>query len=344
MDIVKTINEGVKKYNDGDYKGSISLYKKTLKLTTDSELLSKIHYNMGLSYYSLIDYKLSKNHFLKSLDYGNHCQWELCLVNFHLKDKDEALKYWPWRSIIDKKYPDIPLPKYYNLDDVKDKRILVLNEQGFGDEFLFSKIIPQLSKNCEYVKYQVYDETCDVLKELYKYDNVDFFTDRNFDLDFIKHFHGFILSGDLLKNIFDDVLDFNISDDIEHEYDYGLCWGSNMESKNHNDRKIDPYLFENMDLKGVSLQYDDVVDFLDEIDIDDFMDTFNIIKKCKVVITVDTSVLHLASLMGKKTYLLYDKYLDWRWNYKFYKDVEIINISELNIEDFSNKIKNTFKK
>ncbi len=44
-----------------------------------------------------------------------------------------------------------------------------------------------------------------------------------------------------------------------------------------------------------------------------FLDTAAIISNCDLVITVDTSVAHLAGALGKETYLLLKYVPDWRW-------------------------------
>lgn len=45
----------------------------------------------------------------------------------------------------------------------------------------------------------------------------------------------------------------------------------------------------------------------------DYADTANIINSLDVVVTVDTSVAHLAGAMGKRTFLLVSDVPDWRW-------------------------------
>ena len=63
-------------------------------------------------------------------------------------------------------------------------------------------------------------------------------------------------------------------------------------------------------------------------DFNDFSDTAKALKAMDLVITVDTSVAHLAGALGIKTFLLLPYASDWRWfeNNKttpWYKSVEI---------------------
>lgn len=45
----------------------------------------------------------------------------------------------------------------------------------------------------------------------------------------------------------------------------------------------------------------------------DFLEIAAIVYNCKLVITSDTSVAHLAGGMGKTTWLVLQKIPDWRW-------------------------------
>ena len=63
-------------------------------------------------------------------------------------------------------------------------------------------------------------------------------------------------------------------------------------------------------------------------DFQNFEDTAKALKAMDLVITVDTSVAHLAGALGIKTYLLLPYTSDWRWfgekkSTSWYKSVEI---------------------
>ena len=84
--------------------------------------------------------------------------------------------------------------------DLKDKKVLVLNEQGYGDEILFSRVIEPLSKICEKSTYQVYDVMIELFESIYKHDNINFFTDRQLSLEFVNSFDTWISVGDLFSS------------------------------------------------------------------------------------------------------------------------------------------------
>jgi ADP-heptose:LPS heptosyltransferase len=45
----------------------------------------------------------------------------------------------------------------------------------------------------------------------------------------------------------------------------------------------------------------------------DFADAVALIENCDLVISVDTSIAHLAGAMGKEVWVLLPKIADWRW-------------------------------
>lgn len=45
----------------------------------------------------------------------------------------------------------------------------------------------------------------------------------------------------------------------------------------------------------------------------DYADTARVVQSCELVITVDTSIAHLAASMGKETWVLLPVLAEWRW-------------------------------
>ena len=73
--------------------------------------------------------------------------------------------------------------------------------------------------------------------------------------------------------------------------------------------------------------------FMDEIDTNQsFMDTISILRNIDVLVTIDTSIAHLAGVMGVKTLLLIGYTSEWRWfdtdDKIWYDSVNIIRMTE----------------
>ncbi len=101
----------------------------------------------------------------------------------------------------------------------------------------------------------------------------------------------------------------------------GLCWrGSTV----HTNDRIRSMLFEAafplLDLAAShrltfqSLQFGyDVSAPLDACPTGDFLETARAIARCDLVISVDTSIAHLAASMGVETWILLPHHAEWRW-------------------------------
>ena len=118
-----------------------------------------------------------------------------------------------------------------------------------------------------------------------------------------------------------------LADCAKQKYRVGVVWGGNPGNPMDRYRSI-PFdvfgrLFDNTEIAWISLQVgqrardcraaapENLVDLADELN--DFCDTAGVVSQLDLVITMDTSIAHLAGAMGKPTWLLLDAYSDWRW-------------------------------
>lgn len=326
MNISKIVNDSVRLYERGDFNRSLQLIKKTIGKVDDYRILSIIYYNMGLCNYSLNNYEAAEKNYKKSIDFGNDCEYELFLSLMQLKKIEDAKNYWKFRCEGKRKsYPDLPIKRLKFRED--SKNILILNEQGLGDEILFSRQIKFLSEKYEIVNYQVYVESIDLFKKYYNFENVNFFTERELKYDFVMEHDHFALSGDFFFNFINS--DYKFVDSGEIKYDIGFCWHANSKSPNTKLRSIDPIkakeIFGNK--KILSLQYGESLDFTEYLEMNSLLDTANHILKCNEIFTIDTVVAHLSLMLGKKVTILYKDYLDWRWKNDIYENVEFLRIN-----------------
>jgi len=330
------VSKGIGLYTIGKFKEAISLYKKAIPFLNFNDK-GLVYYNIGLCYFSMMDYENSERLFKNSFyDFGNKMSgYELSMSYLFNGKLELGLKSYKFRYFGSRNsFPPLNIKHIDNISDCLGKKVLVLNEQGFGDEFLFSRCIPKLSEISTDISYQSYEEIIDLFKENFTYPNVNFFSDRILSRDFVNNFDVWISTGDLFSSY---VLEFGQNKfksigNIEQRdvKNIGISWEANKLSKNSNKRSIESDILNFSDKFSIhNLQRGYSLSWAKNYDIKTFSDTYNIIKDLDLVITVDTSIAHLSGLMNKRTILVYNEYLDWRWKYNFYDTIEIVKISDL---------------
>ena len=232
-----------------------------------------------------------------------------------------------------------PLDPFDHWTDATDKRIGVIQEAGLGDMLQFVRYIPKLAEITQSLTYYVpptmlrllrynLPETI-TLKTLYGKDmDYDYITT---DVEMAYHFRTSI-----------DTIPTNIPylfapPEVVEKHRLrptelkrvGVCWAGGerdqLNQRSYDERRsldlkqLAP-LAEVPGIEFVSLQYGPRAN---EMGLPlsrvmdnsfDFMDTAAIIEQLDLVITVDTSVVHLAAAMGKPTWLLSRYDSCWRWN------------------------------
>jgi len=97
----------------------------------------------------------------------------------------------------------------------------------------------------------------------------------------------------------------------------GVCWKGSPTHPNDRTRSVPFESVEQLlELPGVtwqSLQYGESPAPLQALEAADYLDTARAIARCELVITVDTSVAHLAGSLGVETWLLLPYVSEWRW-------------------------------
>ena len=238
-----------------------------------------------------------------------------------------------------------------------DGTLLLYCDQGFGDHIQFIRYLSVLKNYAKTIKVHTRESLLNLFTRSYNkndYPNVEFYTELenvgeydtfvlstdlpyylNLDFENIPHSGGYLVSDSEKENYFREKY-FN-TDRLK----VGLCWkagGIGLRSAINRTINID-YLKKLFDLKGIeyySVQLADIfggcgkypiTDLKDEIKT--FDDTAAIIKNLDVIISADTSVLHLGGALGKKTFGLLPYCADWRWfdndkTTEWYSSVELI--------------------
>jgi tetratricopeptide (TPR) repeat protein len=239
-------------------------------------------------------------------------------------------------------YPRFPQPMWRGDIDVKGKTILVLEDEGFGDTIQFARYIPMLAARGARVLLRVGDPVHPVLSGLSGVAECIPKSDPlpEFDL------HCPVCTLPLAFGTRLDTIPAAIPylpapsksrvqawEDRLAEYlgprkglRVGLVWSGRPTHPNDHNRSIPLRSFSrllNVDAVFVSLQKDvrpgdralleqtRIVDL--SLHLADFAETAALVSCLDLVITVDTSVAHLAGALGRPTWILLPYTPDYRW-------------------------------
>lgn len=301
-------NLGVVRYKQGKIKEAIGLYDQAIDI--DPEYVSA---------------------------HNNKASALLLLGNF-----SEGWKEYEWRmqkKEWGKRKLKRPLPMRAS---VKGKRILVYGEQGYGDTIQFIRFIPMLKSLGCHIIFECDSVLFALLKDI---ECIDELIERSvtespeieydFDIGLLSLPRYFNTEESSVPNqlpyIFaDEQLSLKwkeMIDDGQPSLKVGFVWAGSPIHVNDHNRSCGLKNFEMLfDIPGIrfySMQKGpgllEIIDEderyvnLDRLQMNTFSDTAAVIENLDLVITVDTSVAHLAAAMGKAVWILLPYVPDWRW-------------------------------
>ena len=230
---------------------------------------------------------------------------------------------------------------FWKPGDKIDDEINIICDQGYGDHIMFVRYLPflkdkKITVGCRESLRKLFSKNyaeADFIphEELNPDNQTLFITDLayalNMDFDNIPFAEGYLNAEKaVIENSKPKV---------------GFCWEAGSAGiRTMINRTINIKFFEKMlDLENIqvySFQVDDTLDGNGRYpqminlakDFKNFSDTASALKAMDVVVTVDTSVAHLAGALGVKTYLMLPYAADWRWfrdtkTTPWYRSVEI---------------------
>lgn len=245
----------------------------------------------------------------------------------------------------------------WKLEDKIADEVVVICDQGFGDHIQFIRYLPFIQAK----KIQV--AAPKTLKEIFSrsYPSVEFIdydeinpntqSLRVTDLAYILNidFNHIPFSEGYLKSSTADIKNKKLK--------VGLCWEAGSAGiRTMINRTIHIKCFEPLlnlaNIQIYSFQVNDTLDGCTKYpqminlgkDFKNFSDTAASLKAMDVLVSVDTSVAHLAGALGVKTYLLLPYASDWRWftdteTTPWYKSIEIFKQTDhISWEEPINKI------
>lgn len=322
------------------------------------------YYNIAVSYQKQGDYKQAVKYYNKMLEaFPNDTNTTMSLGMCQLSQKnfkDGYRNFFVRETPISKK-TDNP----WNIGQKFEKNVVVLCDQGFGDHIQFIRYLPFLKEKTEKIFVATHKSLVELFKKNYpeiefiSYEEIDpkmqsiRVTDLayalNMDFEHIPFSEGYLKAD--TQNIQSSKLKV------------GLCWEAGsagirtMINRTINIKLLEPllnlenaqiYSFQVDDTLGGNEKYPQMINLAK--DFKNFEDTAKALNAMDMVVSVDTSIAHLAGALSIKTLLLLPYITDWRWfdNTKttpWYKSIEIFKQTdpiswEKPINDIIDRIKN----
>ena len=338
---------------------SLKIYKKKLKEKKDY----LTYYNIGSLFFDLgrinkAIYYFRKSEDLKKIYNPNLWNLSLCYLTLGKLDKGFELYEYRWLKKFNKqikKFENIKTP--LNTDEIIDRNILISDEQGLGDTIQFSRFVIELLKFTKKITFVVNSKLVKLLSNLDKNIHVIEYGDlKTNDFDF----HLSLCSLPLFLRIKDIneinyyPLHFNNNDKInldKNNINIGLSWSGNPNFSLDEYRSIS---FENfkkiLNIKKINffklsqnVRNQEIIDYHSFSNLYDFGDkslfeVSKVMKELDLVISSDTSIIHLAGILNIKSILLLNYNSEWRWfkddkKTVWYPSVEIIKQKTFNSWD-----------
>lgn len=315
-------------------------FLRALEIDANYNKASLAHYNLGIYFKECGDFEKAIDHYTKAIEIDpgfydarwNRTLMLLLLGNFNdgWKDYDSRFRK---KDPVDSRVFSKPR---WDGSDLGGKRILVLSEQGLGDNIQFVRYLSLVEKKGGKIILECRDE----LRKLFEqFSCVEKFV--RFGDDFSKEdfdYYCYLLD---LPEIFETDLntipldvpyiraDKKLVENFKIKFDkdkfkIGIVWAGNPEHSNDKNRSITFEDFKFLEgvfgVKVYSLQKgkaasqfssDKFVDLNNFIL--DFSDTAGVLDNLDLIISVDTAVVHLAGAMGKPVWVLLPFVPDWRW-------------------------------
>ena len=320
------------------YDEALGHYDQAIKLKPD---YYRAYSNKGVTFDELKRYDEALGHYDQAIklkpDFVD-AYYNKALTKLRLGDYEEGwnlYKYRWKRGPTGYRYCDSKLLD--NISDLKNKKILVWHEQGLGDTIMFSRYVNQLIDIGAVIIFEVQQDLESFFRSQFRCKIVN----KVSPLEFFD-FHVPLLDLPKLFNTSLDNIPFNRSYlKVEHKkkkewekklklskkkFNVGVSISGNKSHKRNHIRslplkKMEPFLDKaNLFIIQKELCNDDIkflnnhkeINFLGK-EINNFSDTAAIVENMDLIISIDTSLIHLAGALGKKSFLMLSYSADWRW-------------------------------
>ena len=365
----------------GKEEESASNFIRALEIDPKYDKAYLAHYNLSVFYMDKRKINEAIEHYNKAIELNGDffdAYWNRGLALLLLGRFKEGFEGYEYR--FKKEDPSdsriFGKPKWDG-SSLNGKRILILSEQGFGDNINFARYASLVKDRGGYVILECKKELRRLFENLKGLDKIILKEKGimpNIEFDFYIH----LMS---LPRIFDTSLnnipntspylraDFELVKKFKEKFNsnnfkIGIVWAGNPNQENDKNRSTTFEKFKvlkeipgselvSLQVGKASCQLNDlsVIDVSNEIT--DFADTAAVIANLDLVISVDTSVAHLAGATGKPIWMLLSYVHDLRWmldrrDSVWYDSMKLFRQPKLGdwdsvFNDVSNELKNLLR-
>jgi tetratricopeptide (TPR) repeat protein len=334
-------NRGLVFRDLNEFEVALENYDKAIAFKPDHFMA---YNNRGATLEDLKQYEAAVASYEKSISINPNyvpAHWNKALLLLTIGKLDEGFMEYEWRwKMFPSRARHFKEALWSGKESLEGKSILLYSEQGLGDTIQFSRYVSLVSKLGATVFFEVQNQLANLLNDL----NADSqIIVRGSPLPFIDYQCPLLSLPSVFKTNIDSVpspISYISSDPQKVSYwrirlkdkqklRVGLVWSGNPHPDQPNDHSRSIELHKLLEYLPVQFQYvslqkgiriedkqilqlrPDILHFEDELN--DFSDTAALCELMDIVISIDTSVAHLAGALGKNVWILLRYKPDWRW-------------------------------
>jgi len=333
--------------NLGNVFKALERYDEALKSYNQAIALQPRHADAHSNRGYLLQELKQYDEVLKSYDQAiiidpNHsdAHWNKSLLWLLLGDFKQGFEEYEWRwtqeSFTSLKR-NFTQPLWLGVEDIKGKTILIYEEQGLGDTLQFCRYIEHVSRRGAQVIFEVREPLYHFLQHLNGVDQCILWGEPLPEFDYYCPLLSLPLAFKTTLTTIPNTPHLNVDalkvmywqETLKHitKPKIGLVWSGGTVHKNDHHRSITlemllrylPQEYDYISLQKELRQIDQPtlenstnVHFFGN-ELHDFTDTAGLCACMDLVISVDTSVAHLAGSLNKETVILLPFAPDWRW-------------------------------
>jgi tetratricopeptide (TPR) repeat protein/ADP-heptose:LPS heptosyltransferase len=332
-------------YLQHKYEDAIISHQRAIKAKPDSHV---VHFNFANTLLNAGKYSEAIEMYRKTIELNprfSRSKINLGTTLLSMSNFEEGFKEYFHRIYEDKNFKSVLHKKnlLWNGQNIENKKILIVAEEGLGNTLQFSRYLETLSQlKCKII-FQCQEELHHLFEDMDFIDQLVSIESDYDDYDYWAPLQNLIniLTPDLNSNCpFPSALKINDNKLLEWEtliaindnVKIGLNWQGSASNPRVANNSVSLNKFKNIINNPlatfISLQKGPAVSDIEKFKFEEniinydllmdagskkFLDTAAIIKYLDLVITTDTSIAHLAGTLGTQTWLLLPKVSDWRW-------------------------------